>query len=115
MSEPTDSKSNQKRAIDEVNGHVSDINSKKILTGSENSAKVKQEQAASENQILQISNAYEHMLDLIGENTSRDGLVKTPTRAAKAFLHFTKGYNEVLKGNLAILVNKTSISNLILV
>ncbi len=34
------------------------------------------------------------ILDLIGENTSRAGLQKTPERVGKAFQFLTKGYNE---------------------
>lgn len=34
------------------------------------------------------------LLTKLGEDPNRDGLVKTPTRAAKAFQFLTKGYNE---------------------
>lgn len=35
---------------------------------------------------------YQDIIDLIGEDTSRDGLNKTPQRAAKAFQFLTQGY-----------------------
>jgi hypothetical protein len=50
-----------------------------------------------------ISNSYFNILTSIGENPERDGLRKTPERAAKAFMHFTKGYQENLRGKKFIL------------
>ncbi|KAF1968123.1 GTP cyclohydrolase I [Bimuria novae-zelandiae CBS 107.79] len=41
-----------------------------------------------------ISTAFESILRAVGEVPEREGLKKTPERAAKAFLTFTKGYNE---------------------
>jgi len=38
--------------------------------------------------------SYRSLLDYIGEDPNRGGLLKTPERAAKAFQFFTKGYNE---------------------
>lgn len=37
---------------------------------------------------------YKALLQDLGEDTSRQGLLKTPERAAKALLFFTKGYQE---------------------
>ena len=34
------------------------------------------------------------IIELLGENTEREGLEKTPTRAAKAMKFLTKGYEE---------------------
>jgi len=42
-----------------------------------------------------ISRIAEHLgqiIELLGENTSREGLVKTPVRAAKALYYLTSGY-----------------------
>ncbi len=44
----------------------------------------------------EISNAYLSILYSVGENPTRQGLLKTPERAAKAILHFTKGYEETI-------------------
>uniref|UniRef100_A0A915E9V5 GTP cyclohydrolase 1 n=1 Tax=Ditylenchus dipsaci TaxID=166011 RepID=A0A915E9V5_9BILA len=38
--------------------------------------------------------AYETIISHVGEDVNRQGLLKTPTRAAKAMLFFTKGYEE---------------------
>lgn len=37
------------------------------------------------------------MLQHIGENPDREGLIKTPDRYAKALLFFTKGYSDDIK------------------
>jgi GTP cyclohydrolase I len=39
---------------------------------------------------------FKDLLIKIGEDTTREGLVKTPQRAAKAFQYLTKGYTENL-------------------
>ncbi|XP_074652736.1 GTP cyclohydrolase 1-like [Tubulanus polymorphus] len=41
-----------------------------------------------------ISEAYRDILVHVGEDISREGLLKTPDRAAKAMMFFTKGYEE---------------------
>lgn len=42
----------------------------------------------------QIAFHYREILKLVGENPDREGLVKTPIRAAKAMLDITQGYRE---------------------
>ena len=37
---------------------------------------------------------FKNLIEKIGEDTKRDGLIKTPQRAAKAFEYLTKGYSE---------------------
>lgn len=44
--------------------------------------------------IAEIASHYEAILHLLGEDPKREGLLKTPERAAKALLYATGGYNE---------------------
>jgi GTP cyclohydrolase I len=44
-----------------------------------------------------MADAISTILECLGEDTARDGLQKTPMRAAKAMSYFTKGYCEDLK------------------
>lgn len=48
----------------------------------------------------EIAKSYLNILNGIGEDSTREGLLKTPDRAAKALLYFTKGYQEDLKSKL---------------
>ncbi len=41
-----------------------------------------------------ISSSYDHILKDLGENTQREGLLKTPVRAAKAMQFLTHGYDQ---------------------
>ena len=49
-----------------------------------------------------LQKAYEAIIDLVGEDTTRSGLIKTPERAGKAMQFLTRGYNqnarEILSG-----------------
>jgi GTP cyclohydrolase I len=44
-----------------------------------------------------LAASYRQILSDIGENVERPGLLKTPDRAAKALMYFTKGYYENVK------------------
>ncbi|KAH8149474.1 uncharacterized protein LAJ45_06554 [Morchella importuna] len=48
-----------------------------------------------------LSGAIRTLLECIGEDPTREGLLETPARYAKAMLHFTKGYEE----NLHTIIN----------
>lgn len=49
-----------------------------------------------------VKNRYKNIIQDLGENTAREGLLKTPERAAKAMQFLTQGYDqdpvEILKG-----------------
>lgn len=47
-----------------------------------------------------LSSAVRCMIKGVGEDPDREGLLKTPERAAKAFMFFTKGYEEDVQGNI---------------
>lgn len=50
----------------------------------------------SDETLRQIAGHYREILKLIGEDMDRDGLVKTPERAAKAIAYCTRGYRQDL-------------------
>lgn len=49
-----------------------------------------------------LSAAVKTILECIGEDPEREGLVRTPERYAQALLWMTKGYEERLSGNYLI-------------
>lgn len=53
-----------------------------------------------EEQEKNMEAAFGKILDSIGEDQTRQGLLKTPSRAAKAILYFTKGYEETISGEI---------------
>jgi GTP cyclohydrolase IA len=61
--------------------------------------KVKIEQNG-ENLVQEMALSYRSILESVGEDPNREGLKKTPERAAKALMFFTKGYRENMKGKL---------------
>ncbi|CAF4352840.1 unnamed protein product, partial [Adineta steineri] len=44
-----------------------------------------------------MSRSYEIILESIGEDPTRQGLLKTPKRAAEALVFFTKGYEQSIR------------------
>ena len=48
----------------------------------------------SEEKIGELKSCYENVLSLLGEDTKREGLLKTPERVAKAMLTLTRGYSQ---------------------
>ena len=47
-----------------------------------------------ENKLEELAACYRRILELVGEDPNREGLVKTPMRAAKAIMDVTRGYGE---------------------
>lgn len=52
----------------------------------------------SEEKVQQLTTVYRDLLSIIDEDVDRQGLRKTPQRAAKAIWYFTKGYRQNLAG-----------------
>lgn len=51
-----------------------------------------------ENMLSDMAQSYRMLLSSLGEDPMRQGLLKTPERAAKAMLFFTKGYDQTIEG-----------------
>lgn len=48
----------------------------------------------SDETVAEIARHYEAIITLLGEDVNREGLVKTPMRAAKAMVYATRGYRQ---------------------
>lgn len=55
-------------------------------------------EAEDESRLPAIEAAYTSILRELGEDTDRQGLLRTPLRAAKAMQFLTKGYHETVEG-----------------
>ena len=51
----------------------------------------------SEDKIEQMVECYQNIISGVGEDVSREGLLKTPMRAAKAMEYLTQGYRQKLE------------------
>jgi GTP cyclohydrolase I len=65
--------------------------------------------------IESISAHYKDILQLIGEHPSREGLLKTPERVAKAMLYLTQGYDLNAKEILQSAMFKEEYSQMVIV
>ncbi|XP_043221990.1 GTP cyclohydrolase 1-like [Amphibalanus amphitrite] len=52
---------------------------------------------AKDKLVGRMADSYRDLLTSLGEDVNRDGLLKTPERAAKALLYFTKGYDQTIQ------------------
>lgn len=52
------------------------------------------DQLSDQQRIEAIASHIENIITLLGENTNREGLARTPMRAAKALWHLTSGYRQ---------------------
>jgi GTP cyclohydrolase I len=62
-----------------------------------------------------IKSNYENILNLVGENKDREGLLKTPERAAKAISFLTEGYDKNPHKILESAMFKESYSEMVIV
>jgi GTP cyclohydrolase IA len=53
-----------------------------------------EEDLLHDDKIKQLMQHYSEILKLLGEDSDREGLIKTPLRVAKAMLTLTRGYNQ---------------------
>jgi len=63
----------------------------------------------------ELADAYLDILYTIGEDPNRQGLKKTPERAAKALLHFTKGYEEKISDVVKDAIFDENIDDMVIV
>src|ERR1044071_355156 len=68
-----------------------------------------------EKDLDRIANAYRDLLDAIGEDFDREGLRRTPNRAARAMEFLTQGYRQDLNEIINGAVFESSASEIILV
>lgn len=68
-----------------------------------------------ENNISQLASHYKSVIDLLGEDTTREGLLDTPVRVAKAMKFLTKGYNESPEDILKKALFKEDYSQMVIV
>ncbi|CAF0892535.1 unnamed protein product [Rotaria sordida] len=65
--------------------------------------------------IQTISQNYEVILESIGEDPSRQGLLKTPKRAAEALVFFTKGYEQSIRDVVSDAIFDEECENMVVV
>lgn len=63
----------------------------------------------------QLKKSFQDILDNIGEDTEREGLVKTPERAGKAMQFLTQGYNQNAEQVLRSAMFKEEYSEMVIV
>jgi GTP cyclohydrolase IA len=85
----------------------SDLDIEERLRGGEN--------RSEENDRDRIANAYRELLDAIGEDLDREGLRRTPDRAARALEFLTQGYRQDLEAIINGAVFESTASEIILV
>jgi len=75
----------------------------------------KKEERYDQETTSNIKERYANILDLVGEDKSREGLLKTPERAAKAMQFLTQGYDQDPKDILKSAVFKEDYNEMVIV
>ena len=57
----------------------------------------------SKDQLDKLTEAFKTVIECVGEDPGREGLARTPLRAAKALSFFTKGYEQTITGKNSVL------------
>ncbi|CAF1494686.1 unnamed protein product [Adineta ricciae] len=65
--------------------------------------------------VLKISRNYQSILESIGEDPLRQGLLKTPNRAAEALVFFTKGYEQSIRDVVSDAIFDEDCENMVVV
>ncbi|CAF1315873.1 unnamed protein product [Adineta steineri] len=65
--------------------------------------------------IQAITRSYQGILDSIGEDSTRQGLLKTPKRAAEALVFFTKGYEQSIRDVVSDAIFDEDCENMVVV
>jgi GTP cyclohydrolase I len=65
--------------------------------------------------LASLENSFRSLLEAVGEDTEREGLLKTPTRAAKAFEFLTNGYRQELDDIVNGAIFESDASEIVLV
>jgi GTP cyclohydrolase I len=69
----------------------------------------------SEEVTQNLSNSYQYIIEQLGEDTNREGLLKTPERAAKAMQFLTQGYEQDAEAILRGAMFKEDYSEMVIV
>ena len=90
-----------------MNGKEPTVTKASKCTESKHSCKEENDpkKGADSIELVCIENAYRTILSELGENTEREGLLRTPLRAAKAMKFLTKGYKETIHGEYRWRIN----------
>jgi GTP cyclohydrolase IA len=65
--------------------------------------------------LASLKNSYRNLLEAIGEDTQREGLLRTPSRAARAFEFLTNGYRQDLDQIVNSAIFESDASEIVLV
>ena len=68
-----------------------------------------------ENKIQRLQELFGEIIKVLGEDLSREGLVKTPLRVAKAYSYLTKGYTEDIESVINGAVFSTDNDDMVIV